>query len=146
MTTPGLSRRTALTSAAGLGLALPVLAACSTSDAKNAAKGAATKGASAARDAAAALGTAADIPVNGGKVFADQKVVVTQPDKGDFKAFTAVCTHQGCIVSSVAKDVIHCGCHGSAFSATDGTVINGPATQPLKEVRVTVDGSGIHLA
>jgi len=45
----------------------------------------------------------ADIPEGGGTVFADDKVVVTQPEKDTFKAFTAVCTHQGCIVAEVVQ-------------------------------------------
>jgi Rieske Fe-S protein len=49
----------------------------------------------------AVLGPTSDVPEGSGTVFRDQKVVVTQPKPGDFKAFTAVCTHQGCLVDSV---------------------------------------------
>jgi Rieske Fe-S protein len=47
------------------------------------------------------VGTTSDVPEGGGTVFREQKVVVTQPEAGDFKAFTAVCTHQGCLVDRV---------------------------------------------
>ena len=47
------------------------------------------------------VGSTADVPEGSGAVFPEQKVVVTQPAPGDFKAFTAVCTHQGCLVQSV---------------------------------------------
>jgi Rieske Fe-S protein len=47
------------------------------------------------------VGSTSDVPEGGGTVFSQQKVVVTQPEPGDFKAFTAVCTHQGCLVNSV---------------------------------------------
>jgi nitrite reductase/ring-hydroxylating ferredoxin subunit len=47
------------------------------------------------------VGPKSDVPEGGGVVFRDQKVVVTQPEPGEFKAFTAVCTHQGCLVDSV---------------------------------------------
>ena len=67
--------------------------------------------------------------MGGGKIFADQKVVVTQPTSGDFKAFSAVCTHQGCVVSGVADGTINCACHGSEFDIATGAVKQGPATK-----------------
>ncbi|MPY62129.1 Rieske (2Fe-2S) protein [Streptomyces spongiae] len=84
-----------------------------------------------------------DIPVGGGKIFKDQKIVVTQPEQDDFKAFSAVCTHQGCIVASVSDKTINCACHGSKFSITDGAVENGPATRPLPAEQITVTGNSI---
>ena len=87
----------------------------------------------------------ATIPVGGGKIFADQKVVVTQPTSGDFKAFSAVCTHQACLVSDVADGTINCACHGSEFDITTGAVKKGPATKALPEKSVTVSGDGISV-
>lgn len=87
-----------------------------------------------------------DIPVGGGKVFGDEKVVVTQPEEGDFKAFSAVCPHQGCTVASVSGGTIDCACHGSRFSITDGSVTKGPARKGLDEERITVDGNSIRRA
>ncbi|MDT0567529.1 Rieske (2Fe-2S) protein [Streptomyces sp. DSM 3412] len=92
------------------------------------------------------LTTTADIPVGGGRIFKDQKVVVTQPQEGDFKAFSAVCTHQGCIVSSVSDETIDCACHGSKFKITDGAVVQGPATEPLPAEEIKVAGNSIQLA
>ena len=51
--------------------------------------------------AGAVIGATGEVPEGGGTVFREQKVVVTQPEAGDFKAFTAVCTHQGCLVDRV---------------------------------------------
>lgn len=92
------------------------------------------------------LARTADIPVGGGRIFKDQKVVVTQPQEGDFKAFSAVCTHQGCIVSSVSDETIDCACHGSKFKITDGAVVRGPATEPLPAEEIKVSGNSIQLA
>jgi Rieske Fe-S protein len=89
------------------------------------------------------LAKTADIPVGGGKVFADKKIVVTQPESGDFKAFSAVCTHQGCTVANVSDGTINCLCHGSKFGLTDASVEAGPATKPLPAERITVSGNSI---
>jgi Rieske Fe-S protein len=81
-----------------------------------------------------------DVPVGGGTVLKDQDIVVTQPQAGQFKAFSATCTHRGCQVNEVTDGTIKCPCHGSLFSATDGAVVTGPATQPLPEKSVLVTG------
>jgi Rieske Fe-S protein len=84
-----------------------------------------------------------DVPVGGGIIVDGRNVVVTQPQKGTFKAFTAICTHQGCTVSDVRNGTINCPCHGSKFSPRDGSVVAGPATRPLHEVTITVVGTNI---
>jgi Rieske Fe-S protein len=91
------------------------------------------------------LASTADIPVGGGAVFASQRVVVTQPAPGTFKAFSAVCTHQGCTVNKVAGGTINCPCHGSKYDIKDGSVVNGPAPRPLEERQITVSGTTIQL-
>jgi Rieske Fe-S protein len=87
-----------------------------------------------------------DVPVGGGVILAAARVVVTQPSAGEFKAFSAVCTHQGCTVAAVANGIITCSCHGSTFSAADGTPQGGPASSPLASVPVTVSGTTITLS
>ncbi|WP_425424152.1 Rieske (2Fe-2S) protein [Streptomyces longwoodensis] len=84
--------------------------------------------------------------MGGGKVFADRKVVVTQPAQGEFKAFSAICTHQGCTVATVAGGTINCPCHGSEFRIEDGSVARGPASRPLPAERITVQGDSIEPA
>ena len=91
----------------------------------------------------AALTTTAKVPVGGGEVLTDQKIVVTQPKAGTFAAFTAVCTHLGCLVDSVSGGTINCPCHGSKFSITNGSVVTGPAASALAPVGIKVQGTSI---
>ena len=84
----------------------------------------------------------AEIPVGGGKIFPDNQTVITQPKKGEFKAFSAICTHQGCLVDTVTT-TINCPCHGSKYSIADGSVVNPPAPQPLPPKTIKVDGTDL---
>jgi Rieske Fe-S protein len=86
------------------------------------------------------------VPVGGGMIFTDRKVVVTQPTQGDFKAFSAVCTHLGCTVSTVSGGTINCPCHGSKFRIADASVAAGPAPRPLPAQPITVKDGEILLA
>ncbi|MFJ5520072.1 Rieske (2Fe-2S) protein [Streptomyces griseoluteus] len=92
-----------------------------------------------------ALGSVSEIPEGGGKIFAAQKVVVTQPTKGEYKAFSAICSHQGCTLNRVADGTVYCPCHGSRFRISDGSVAEGPATQPLAAREIMVHGNTVHL-
>jgi Rieske Fe-S protein len=93
--------------------------------------------------APAALTQTSDVPVGGGKILSDKKIVITQPKVGSFDAFSAVCTHQGCIVGDVSGGTINCPCHGSKFNISNGSVVQGPATSPLAPVSVKVQGTSI---
>ena len=101
-------------------------------------------------DGAAAAGpglaATADIPVGGGKIFADEDVVITQPTAGKFVAFSATCTHQGCKVGTVSGTTVKCPCHGSTFAIADGSVVDGPAKKGLPKRAITVAGGQISLA
>lgn len=94
----------------------------------------------------AALARTSDIPVGGGTVFKEQKVVVTQPKKGEFKGFSAICAHAGCTVDSVTDGTINCPCHGSRYRITDAAVVAGPAPRPLPAEHIIVTGDTIRLA
>jgi Rieske Fe-S protein len=89
------------------------------------------------------LASTAEIPVGAGKVLTAQKIVITQPQAGTFHAFTAICTHQGCIVNSVSGGTINCPCHGSEYSIVNGSVVRGPAPLPLAAVSIKVEGTSI---
>ncbi|CAM5299747.1 MULTISPECIES: Rieske (2Fe-2S) protein [Streptomyces] len=138
---PGPSRRTVVAAVGAAGLAV-ALTACGSEDE---ASGSSTEQGAAA-GGGAALAKTADIPEGGGKVFDAEKVVVSQPAAGDFKAFSTICTHQKCPMTDLKEDTLSCACHGSQFSVLDGSVKKGPATQPLEEKKVSVSGDSITLA
>ena len=160
MTEPGPSRRNVISGLAAAGLAAPILAACgsgSGSSVNGSANGSTGSGQGATTPTTPAGsggsgGSAgggiptSEIPVGGGKIFADQQIVVTQPKAGEFKAFSAICTHQGCPVSRISGGTIDCPCHGSQFSIEDGSVEGGPAPRGLPEKKVTVTGSTLTVA
>ena len=152
---PASSRRTVL-ACAGAACAA-VLAGCSKYNSNNGgvagsqpapatSSSAAPAGSGAGSGAAAgpaALASTSDIPVGGGKILTDKKIVITQPQSGAFHAFSAVCTHAGCTVGSVSGGTINCPCHGSRFNITNGSVVNGPAASPLPPVSIKVQGTSI---
>jgi Rieske Fe-S protein len=147
-----LPGRRALLAGAGVTCAA-MLAGCSTHDASNGgstsaaagattAAGTATSAASSAPPAGA-LATTSQIPDGGGKIIDGVNIVVTQPQTGSFRAFTAICTHQGCIVNNVSHGTINCPCHGSKYSIKDGSVVQGPAPSPLAAIAIKVEGTSI---
>lgn len=147
--TDGSTRRTMLTTGAS------ALAVCcvgcgsnngSSSSSSASSSAAESAPASASAPAGKALAQTSQIPEGGGMIFKDQKVVVTQPKKGEFKAFSAICTHEGCTAAQVADGTIDCPCHGSRFHIADGSVAHGPATRPLPAESITVSGNSITLA
>jgi nitrite reductase/ring-hydroxylating ferredoxin subunit len=147
-----LPGRRALLAGAGVTCAA-ILAGCTTHDVSNGgsapAAGAATSAAGAATSApgsappAGALATTSQIPDGGGKIIDGVNIVITQPETGAFRAFTAICTHQGCIINNVANGTINCPCHGSKFSIKDGSVVHGPAPSPLAAIAIKVEGTSI---
>ncbi|MFB8247837.1 Rieske (2Fe-2S) protein [Streptomyces sp. NPDC055952] len=137
------TRRTVLLATGATGAAVFAAACGGGGDGSSSSESSA--GAESAR-AGGRLAATDEIPVGGGKVFADRKVVVTQPEEGEFRAFSAICTHQRCLVNSVADGTIDCPCHGSRFRVSDGSVVDGPATEPLPAERITVQGNAIRLA
>jgi Rieske Fe-S protein len=144
-----LPSRRALLAGAGVTCAA-MLAGCSTHDASNggftpATRGTATSAGSSA-PVATALAATSQVPDGGGKIIDAARIVITQPRSGSFKAFSAICTHEGCFVNSVSNGTINCPCHGSKFSITDGSVVHGPATRPLAQIAISVEGTSIFQA
>jgi Rieske Fe-S protein len=137
---------------AGVGLAglAGPLAGCSGGSASTPNATASSSGAAGGSGQAAgrggALTSTGAIPVGGGKIFVSERVVVTQPSRGQFKGFSAVCTHMQCIVDQIANGTINCPCHGSKFSITDGHVVAGPAPSPLPAQSLKIQSDQISLA
>jgi Rieske Fe-S protein len=144
MTTDKISRRT-LGGLAAAGAGVPLLAACG-GDSPATANDSGDSSGDSSHTSGEQVTATSDIEVGGGAVFADQEVVVTQPTTGEFKCFTAICSHQGCLVSGVSGGTINCDCHGSKYSIENGDVEQGPATFPLAEVPITVSGDEITFA
>jgi Rieske Fe-S protein len=145
------TRRSVLAGAAGVGAAA-VLAACGGSDdtgssdrasTANQGGGATTTGPAQGGQSSGSAIKTSDIPVGSGKVYKEQHVVVTQPEAGQYKAFSSICTHNRCDVNTVTNNVIGCPCHQSKFSAVDGSVKSGPAPSPLEAKTATVSGDTI---
>jgi Rieske Fe-S protein len=148
-----LPSRRALLAGAGVTCAA-MLAGCGTSDASNGGATPAPSGAATSADgsapatggsaaAAGALAATSQVPDGGGKIIDGVNIVITQPQLGSFRAFSAICTHQGCIVSTVSGGTINCPCHGSKYSIKDGSVVHGPATMPLAAIAIKVEGTSI---
>lgn len=142
MTDSNTARRTVLAAGAAV-LAGGTLAACG-SDTEKPDTGSDTGSASTPQTGALAepLVKSSAVPVGGGMVLKEQKVVVTQPTAGSFRCFSAVCPHQGCLVDKVENGTIDCPCHGSKFKVADGAVAHGPALKPLAEKKITVSPEG----
>jgi nitrite reductase/ring-hydroxylating ferredoxin subunit len=142
----GPSRRTIVAAAGAAGLTV-ALTACGSEDkasdpsTEQGAGGATNEGAG-----GAALAKTSEIPEGSGKIFKDEKVVVSQPAAGDYKAFSTICTHRDCPMVDLKDDIISCTCHGSRFSVLDGSVKKGPAVEPLEAKKISVNGDSITLA
>jgi len=123
------------------------VAACSSNSSSSSSNGSSGSAGSSGGNGGSGNGSvsvpSSSVPVGGGYVDKNNLVVVTQPQAGVYKAFTAVCPHQGCTVANVSNNQIQCPCHGSIFSAKDGTVINGPATTALSPMTATVSGANV---
>ena len=136
-----IDRRRVIVGTAVAAAGVPLLAACGDPSDGPGSGGSGTS--SPQGTAGEALVAAADVPVGGGVVVGGAQVVVTQPVAGEFKAFSAVCTHQGCLVNQVRDGEIVCPCHFSKFSVEDGAVLDGDADAPLPEVGVAVQGDQV---
>ncbi|MBD3946622.1 Rieske (2Fe-2S) protein [Nocardioides ganghwensis] len=151
---PGINRRRTLTGVAAVAAGLPILAACGEDEAGSTGGSGEDTGtpspsgseSGSGGSAGAVVASTADIEVGGAVFIEDPSIVITQPEEGEFHAFSRTCTHQKCPVTDIQDGKIHCSCHQSLFDMTTGENVGGPAPSPLSEVEITVDGDSITLA
>jgi len=94
------------------------------------------------------VGTVNDFPANSGKVVSvnNQAVIVVNSEHGGLKAFSAVCTHLGCIVYwHDQRQVIQCPCHDGRFNPLNGQVLLGPPPSPLPAYHLQVEGQAVYV-
>lgn len=90
----------------------------------------------------------AELQAVGGMVAAvgSQPIILTYSQQGGVKAFSAICTHLGCVVKwESAGSFIVCPCHDGRFNAQTGAVISGPPPTPLPERQAVVEGDDIFV-
>ncbi len=135
-----ITRRTAARGAmvAAVGAVAGVVVARTSSAADEPAGTTAANAYGAASDTGRRLVALADVPVGGGHIVTSPPVVVVRTSADNVVGFSAICTHQGCTVSSITKTTIDCPCHGSQFALMTGKVVAGPAPRPLPSVPVEV--------
>lgn len=79
-----------------------------------------------------------EVPVGSAVIVGD--FILTQPTAGEYKAYSAVCTHQRAKITKVDGSHVICPAHGSIFDITDGSVVSGLARDPLKTATVNIAG------
>jgi cytochrome b6-f complex iron-sulfur subunit len=93
-------------------------------------------------------GLVSELPPNSGKIvkFGRKPVILIRTESGDFKAFSAVCTHLDCIVQ-YRKDLkqIWCACHNGHYDLR-GVNISGPPPRPLAEFNVNIVNNEIIIS
>lgn len=86
------------------------------------------------------IATASDVPPGRAVQFTDSSGApawLLHEPNGDFRAFSAICTHAGCTVGIQSGEFI-CPCHGGSYSTNDGSVLGGPPPSPLPRLNIRV--------
>ncbi len=99
------------------------------------------KGASVGYGGPTDVGKVEDFPLNSSNVVSvnDKPVIIVNTKAGGMKAFSAICTHLGCITAwNAKKSVIECPCHDGIFNPVTGAVVSGPPPRPLAAYELVV--------
>lgn len=90
-------------------------------------------------------GKVSELALNSGKIFkfGNKPGILIRSASGEFKAFSAICTHLDCIVQyQPEKKQIWCACHNGQYDL-NGLNVGGPAPRPLEEYVVNTRGEEI---
>lgn len=142
------SRRIVFSGLGALGVAAALAGCSSGSDPDTAPSGGGSQKPTSAGPSGTVLAKTSEIPVGGGVILTDQHLVIVQPTKGTFLAYSAACKHQGFDVGKVEDGVITCLVHGSTYDAANGERTAGPAPtgSALTPATITVEGKDIVAA
>ncbi|ASR36912.1 ferredoxin [Prauserella marina] len=151
MTAQSHTRRTVITSGAavaGAAVGTVALAACGGGDSSSPADQGGSGESGPPAQPGQRIAAVNDVPVGGSTVIttpSGQEAVLARESDTKVSAFSAICTHQGCAVTAEGAE-LRCPCHGSMFDAFTGAVKQGPATEPLPSIAVTVENGEIVTA
>jgi Rieske Fe-S protein len=94
------------------------------------------------------IGTRGDFPLNVGKlvVVRGRSIIVTNTQAAGLKAFSAICTHRGCVVGwNKWGGYIQCPCHQGSYNPQSGMVISGPPPRPLRRYKLAIQGEEVYV-
>ncbi len=81
---------------------------------------------------------------NGSLLIPEAKTFVINLGNDNYRAFTSVCTHEGCDVDSFSSGRIRCPCHGSQYDVS-GNVVVGPAPSALRRFTTSLNGTTLQI-
>jgi len=87
-----------------------------------------------------------EIPVNSAKIvkLGNKPLILVHTETGEYKAFSATCTHLGCVIEYRGDKggYFHCNCHGGEYDLS-GKNISGPPPKPLTPYSVSIKDQSI---
>jgi Rieske Fe-S protein len=93
------------------------------------------------------VGKVADFKPLSGTIFkfGNKPGLLVRQANGDFKAFSATCSHLDCTVQyKEDMKVIWCACHNGKYDL-NGNNISGPPPKPLEEFLVLIKGNEVYV-
>jgi len=94
------------------------------------------------------VGTVGDFPFSSGEVVPvnDEPAIIVNSEVGGIKAYSAICTHLGCVVYwHEQRQVVQCPCHDGRFNPLNGAVISGPPPRPLPSYELKIVNGEVYI-